>query len=244
MSASVAILDTGSGNLRSVEKAFVQVGGNPTITADPDQLRRSDRVVVPGQGAFHEFAMQVRTRGLDTALQEVIASGTPFLGICLGLQVLFDESEERAPQLATANDNTASRADNASVQGASEDSITDVAAQSSPSIGLGLVRGRVVRFRPSDKAMKVPHMGWNRVCRASTEVRDPILEGIADGTYFYFVHSFYVTPADAAIVALTCEYDGAFAAAVRKDNVFACQFHPEKSQRAGLRLLANFLESP
>jgi glutamine amidotransferase len=211
MSRPVAIVDTGSGNLRSVAKALAHVGGEPAITSDPDVIRRAERVVVPGQGAFGAFVRAMRERGLEQALREAIAGGRPFLGICLGLQVLFDESEEQGPVA-----------------------------------GLGVLPGRVVRFRPASAAHKVPHMGWNQVRRAraaSGATSDPLLAGIPDDTWFYFVHSYYVAPARPSDVALTCEYELPFAAAVRRDNVFACQFHPEKSHRAGLRLLANFVES-
>jgi glutamine amidotransferase len=205
--SQIAIVDTGSGNLRSVAKALAHVGGAPTVTSDPDAVRRADRVVVPGQGAFGAFVRGMHDRGLEAALREVIASGRPFLGICLGLQVLFDESEEQGPVA-----------------------------------GLGVLPGRVLRFRPASPACKVPHMGWNQVRRAS-DAPEPLLAGIPDGTWFYFVHSYYAAPARASDVALTCEYEISFAAAVRRDNVFACQFHPEKSQAAGLRLLANFVEA-
>jgi glutamine amidotransferase len=205
--SAVVIVDTGSGNLRSVAKALAHVGGRPTITSDPDLIRAAERVVVPGQGAFGSFVRAMRARGLEGALREAVASGRPFLGICLGLQVLFDESEEQGPVP-----------------------------------GLGVLPGRVVRFRPASAACKVPHMGWNQVRRARPDA-DPLLAGIPDDTWFYFVHSYYAVPARAGDVALTCEYEQPFAAAVRRDNVFACQFHPEKSQRAGLRLLANFVES-
>jgi glutamine amidotransferase len=203
----IAIVDTGSGNLRSVAKALAHVGGAPTITSDPELVRRADRVVVPGQGAFGAFVRGMHDRGLEDALREVIAGGRPFLGICLGLQVLFDESEEQGPVP-----------------------------------GLGVLPGRVLRFRPASAAHKVPHMGWNQVRRAGAG-SDPLLAGIPDGTWFYFVHAYYAAPGRPADVALTCEYEVSFAAAVRRDNVFACQFHPEKSQAAGLRLLANFVEA-
>lgn len=206
MGSTVAILDTGSGNLRSVAKALARVGGAPVITSDPEVVRSADRLVVPGQGAFGEFARALHERGLEQSVREVIDAGRPFLGICLGLQVLFESSEEQGP-----------------VE------------------GLGLLAGHVVKFRPNDPALKVPHMGWNDVARAHHE--EPLLAGIPDGSYFYFVHSYYVVPADDDIVALRCDYGVPFAAAVRKDNLFACQFHPEKSQAAGLRLLQNFVEA-
>jgi glutamine amidotransferase len=211
----VAIMDTGSGNLRSVEKALARVGAQPTITADPDAIRTAERLVVPGQGAFGEFVRALKEHDLEAALREFLASGRAFLGICLGMQILFENSEEQGPVP-----------------------------------GLGLLPGRVVKLRPGSHACKVPHMGWNQVARPSSPGTpgsagqgDPMLAGIPDGTFFYFVHSYHVVPADQDVVALTCTYDIEFAAAVRKDNIFACQFHPEKSQAAGLRLLGNFLEA-
>jgi glutamine amidotransferase len=202
---SIAIVDSGYGNLRSVEKALAHAGGAPVITADPDVVRRADRVVVPGQGAFRDCVAGLKTRGLEEAVREAVRAGKPFLGICLGLQILFDESEEQGP-----------------------------------CVGLGLLRGKVVRFRPSDPSLKVPHMGWNDV-RVRRE--DPMWRGIPDGAFVYFVHSYYVVPEDPGVIALETDYGVKFCAAVRKDNVFACQFHPEKSQRVGLALLANFVTS-
>jgi len=201
----IAVVDVCSGNLRSVEKALAHAGGDPIVTRDPAVIRRADRVVVPGQGAFGEFARGLAERGLEAPLREAIGSGKPFLGICLGLQVLFDESEEQGPVA-----------------------------------GLGLIPGKVVRFRPTDRALKVPHMGWNQVLPRRD---DPLLAGIPAGGYFYFVHSYHVVPADPSVTVLDCDYGGRFCAAIRKDNLFACQFHPEKSQALGLRLLENFVRS-
>jgi glutamine amidotransferase len=208
VSDPIAVIDIGSGNLRSVEKAIAKVGGSPVVTGDPDVVRRAPRVVMPGQGAFGHFAGAIKERGLEQALHEFIASGRPYLGICLGLQVLYEESEEHGPVA-----------------------------------GLGLLPGKVVRFPDPDPAgpLKVPHMGWNQV-RVHGDP-DPLLAGIPDEAYFYFVHSYYVAPDDRDTVALTCEYGVEFAAAVRRDNLFACQFHPEKSQKHGLQLLANFVEA-
>lgn len=201
-------MDTGSGNLRSVEKALAQVGGAPLITADPARIRAAERLVVPGQGAFGAFMRALHEHDLDSALREFIASGRPYLGICLGLQILFNASEEQGPVS-----------------------------------GLGVLAGRVVKFRPREPLYKVPHMGWNQVKRAAADAGDPVLAGIPDNTYFYFVHSYHANPDDAGSISLICSYDMEFTAAVRKDNIFACQFHPEKSQAAGLLLLRNFLES-
>ena len=189
----IAIVDVCSGNLRSVERAVQHVGGDVVVTRDPETVRRADKLIVPGQGAFGVFMSGLAERGLGEALREAIASGKPYIGICLGLQVLFEHSEEG-----------------------------DCA-------GLGVLRGRVTRLRPTDPRLKIPHMGWNRVHGRA--------RGIADGAYVYFVHSYRVEPADRSIVALEAEHGERFCAAIAKDNLFACQFHPEKSQAVGLQLL-------
>jgi glutamine amidotransferase len=194
----IAIVDVCSGNLRSVERALAHVGGRVAITRDPDTVRRADKIVVPGQGAFNVFMRGLAERGLGDALREAIASHKPYLGICLGMQVLFEHSEE--------GDCT----------------------------GLGVLAGRVTRLRPTDPRLKIPHMGWNRV-----HGRAP---GIANGDYVYFVHSYRVEPADHGVIALEAEHGERFCAAVEKDRLFACQFHPEKSQAVGLRLLRTFVE--
>jgi imidazole glycerol-phosphate synthase subunit HisH len=199
----IAVVDTGSGNLRSVQKALEHVGGKPVVTADPDVVARADRIVVPGQGAF-AGCMTGLQGALGEAVLGAIRAGKPYFGICLGLQVLFEESEEQGPVR-----------------------------------GLGVLPGRVVRFRPSDARLKVPHMGWNALRRTRP---DPLLAGIAEGAHAYFVHSYRAVPADPSVTVLVSEYDGEVCAAVRKDNVFACQFHPEKSQAVGLKLLENFVE--
>lgn len=197
----IAIVDVCSGNLRSVERALEHVGGEVVVTRDPDVVRRADKIVVPGQGAFGVFMRGLAERGLGEVLREAIAAGVPYLGICLGLQVLFEHSEEG-----------------------------DVA-------GLGVLRGNVIRFRPSDPTLKVPHMGWNAVTK-----KRPVA-GLSDGDYVYFVHSYYVAPADPAIVALEATHGITFCAAIQSANLFACQFHPEKSQGVGLGLLRTFVEA-
>jgi glutamine amidotransferase len=196
----IAIVDVCSGNLRSVERALEHVGGEVVVTRDPETVRRADKIVVPGQGAFGVFMRELVARDLGTVLREAIAAGVPYFGICLGMQVLFEHSEEG-----------------------------DVA-------GLGLLRGRVVKFTP-DPEHKVPHMGWNRVAQ-----RQPVA-GLADGAYVYFVHSYYVAPSDPAIVALEATHGVTFCAAIRSANLFACQFHPEKSQTVGLGMLRAFVET-
>ena len=196
----IAVVDSGSGNLRSVERALAHAGGAPVLTRDPEVVRRADRVVVPGQGAFADCMAAMRSSGLGEAIGESIRAGVPYLGICLGLQILFEDSEEHGPVA-----------------------------------GLGILRGHVVRFPAG--GLKVPHIGWNQVQGSE---REPLLRGIPRDAHFYFIHSYLAVPADARQVALTCDYGGPFCAAVRVDNLFACQFHPEKSQAVGLRLLGNF----
>jgi glutamine amidotransferase len=200
----IAIVDVCSGNLRSVERAIAQAGGEVVVTHDPDVIRRADKVVVPGQGAFGVFMQGLSDRGLGDVLREAIGKGTPYLGICLGLQVLFDRSEE---------------ADGAR--------------------GLGVLAGDVVRLRPSDPRLKVPHIGWNQL---RLHARDPMLDGIAEGTRVYFVHSYHAVPADRSLVVADAEHGVPITAAIRKDNLFASQFHPEKSQQVGLAILRNFVE--
>ena len=199
----IAILDACSGNLRSVARALAHVGGDVVVTRDPDVVRRADQIVVPGQGAFGVFMRGLAERGLGEALRERIAAGTPYLGICLGLQVLFEHSEEG-----------------------------DCA-------GLGVLPGRVVRLRPRDPTLKVPHMGWNQLRVRRDDC--PILKGVADGSYVYFVHSYYCQPKNPSVVCGTTDYGIEFCSMLWAGNVFATQFHPEKSQAVGLKMLENFV---
>jgi glutamine amidotransferase len=200
------------------------VGGHPVVTRDPEIVRRADKIVVPGQGAFAVFMRGLEERGLGGALREAIADGRPYLGICLGLQVLFERSEEVLGG-APAGD-----------AGAPAD---DAGAAAQPA-GLGVLAGRVVRLRPPSPELKVPHMGWNRVRRLRPE---PLLAGVPDEAYVYFVHSYHAVPADPGLIALEADHGGPITAAIRKDNLFACQFHPEKSQAVGLRILQSFVEA-
>src|SRR5688500_14896956 len=200
----IAIIDYQIGNLRSVQKGFEKVGHAATITSSPADLAAAEKVVLPGVGAFGDAMAELRRRDLVGPIRDTIASGKPFLGICLGLQLLFDVGYE---------------------MGEHE--------------GLGILRGKVVRF-DLPRELKVPHMGWNRgrFLRPA-----PHLAGIADGTFFYFVHSYHCVPEDRSLVAIESDYAGPFCAAVWRDNLFATQFHPEKSQAEGLKILKNFAEN-
>ena len=207
----IAVIDYGMGNLRSVEKALIKVGLDARVTRSPREIDDARGVVLPGVGAFRDCMANLDRLGLIAPIRRALASGRPFLGICLGLQVLFAESEEF---------------------GRCE--------------GLGFFRGKVVRFAdnlpdpdagPGTPTLKVPHMGWNQVKRQK-EV--PALQGIPADAHFYFVHSYYVAPEDPAIIATTTDYGIEFVSSVASGNVFASQFHPEKSQRHGLSLLRNF----
>ena len=197
----ITIIDYQMGNLRSVQKAFEKVGQPAEVTSDASAVARAEKIVLPGVGAFQDAKAELEKRGLVEPIREAINAGKPFLGICLGLQLLFDVSYEDGEHR-----------------------------------GLGIVPGEVVRF-DVPAGTKVPHMGWNELAfRGSC----PLLEGIDDGSHFYFVHSYYVAPRDSAVVAATANYLDPFCAMIWRDNLFATQFHPEKSQADGLRLLENF----
>lgn len=198
----IAIIDYGMGNLRSVEKGFLMAGVDAEVTNSPHTVERADGVVLPGVGAFRDCMRELTDLKLTDAIVANISRGKPYLGICLGLQVLFSESEE----FGTCR-------------------------------GIDIFRGKVLKFPRSD--LKVPHMGWNVV---NFQRDNPLLSGIPEGSYFYFVHSFYVSPDDSSIISATTDYGLDFTSMVWKDNVFAVQFHPEKSQTLGLRVLRNFGE--
>jgi glutamine amidotransferase len=199
----LAIIDYQMGNLRSVQKGFEKVGHSATITSDARELARAERIVLPGVGAFGDAIAELKRRELVQPIKEAIAAGKPFLGICLGLQLLFD-----------------------------------VGYEGGEFEGLGVLRGKCVRF-DLPREYKVPHMGWNR---GRIRQRGGVLEGISDETFFYFVHSYYVVPEDPNLVAVETEYGHPFCAAIGRDHLFATQFHPEKSQADGLRILKNFAE--
>ncbi len=199
----IAIIDYGMGNLRSVQKGFEKVGHQATITSDPREIAAAAHVVLPGVGAFGDAMHELRTRGLIDTVRQAVDSGKPFLGICLGLQLLFEVGHEGARHE-----------------------------------GLGVLAGEVVRFDAAD-GLKVPHMGWNQlgVVRPA-----PLLAGLSERPYAYFVHSYYVVPRDRSIIAAEADYPRPFTAMIWRDNLFATQFHPEKSQTEGLHMLKNFAE--
>ena len=200
----IALLDYGSGNLRSVEKALRKVGADLLVTTRPESLRDARAIVLPGVGAFDDCISAMQRQELLGAVRDFIQTGKPFLGICVGYQALFEKSEEF----------------------------------NSCAAGLGIFSGKVVRFteRPG---LKIPQIGWNQL--EITRPDCPLYKGIADGSHVYFVHSFYPQPTDPSIVATRTDYGDPFASSVWRDNVFATQFHPEKSQAVGLRLLKNFV---
>jgi len=210
----IAIVDYGMGNLRSVEKGFHKVGVDAIVTNNPDVINDANGVVLPGVGAFRDCMRELTNLKLIDAIVNAIKKGKPYIGICLGLQILFSESEEFGRCK-----------------------------------GLDIFRGKVVKFdfglkdltisnqQSAISNLKVPHMGWNQI---KIQRNNPLLEGIPDESYFYFVHSYYVAPEDKSITSTTTYYGLDFTSMIWKDNIFAVQFHPEKSQSAGLQLLKNF----
>jgi imidazole glycerol-phosphate synthase subunit HisH len=218
---TITMIDYGGSNLRSAQKAFEYVGATVQVTADPDTVCRAEKLVLPGVGAFGAGMAAIRQRGLEPAIKEAVERGTPLLGICLGMQYLFDSSEELGHHT-----------------------------------GLGLIAGRVRRFSFNRKLknqdhetnrrlpsavrrLKVPHMGWNQIDPAR---ESRLLAGVAAGSYAYFVHSYYCDPAQETAVLARTDYGHPFAAIVAQDNIYGIQFHPEKSQAVGLRILRNYVE--
>jgi glutamine amidotransferase len=201
----LALIDYGSGNLRSVHKALLKVGAQVRIVQRPEEIGDARGMVLPGVGAFDDCINALRKQELLEAARQFIQSGRPFLGICVGYQALFERSEEF----------------------------------NSCAAGLGVFKGSVVRF--SEKhGLKIPQIGWNQLEMANRKC--PLFRNVANGSYVYFVHSFFPKPTDESIIATRTEYGETFASAVWRDNVFATQFHPEKSQAVGLQLLRNFVE--
>ncbi len=206
----IVVIDYGMGNLRSVSKALESLGASVCVSSEPREVERATKLVLPGVGAFPSAMRELKARRLIEPIKTSLARGTPYLGICLGLQLLFERGEE----------------------GGGAD-------------GLGVLAGTVKRFSPSP-SLKIPHMGWNQVSKRQ-EIGDgkqgscPLLKEIPDESFVYFVHSYYAEPTDRAVIALEADYGGRFAAMVWHDNLYATQFHPEKSQAVGLQLLKNFI---
>ena len=199
----IAIIDYDAGNIKSVEKALLLLGQEAVVTGDKDTILAADKVVLPGVGAFGDAMGNLRRTGLDNVIRKVAEKGTPFLGICLGLQLLFERSDE-APGVD----------------------------------GLGILKGEILRI-PDKEGLKIPHMGWNSL---HLENDGRLFRGVEEGAYVYFVHSYYLKAAEESIVKASSEYSVHIHASVEKDNVFACQFHPEKSSDVGLSILKNFVE--
>jgi glutamine amidotransferase len=201
--SETVIVDYGMANLRSVQKAFERVGHPAVISSDPARVGAAGKVVLPGVGAFRDAIARLREARLDEPILDHLRSGKPFLGICLGLQLLFTRSFEDGEYA-----------------------------------GLDWLAGDVIQF-PDVPGLKVPHMGWNQLCHRQPDC--PLLRGVPDGAHVYFVHSYFARPADDGVLASTSDYADPFAAVVWRDNVFATQFHPEKSQAVGLTMLRNFV---
>lgn len=199
----IAIIDYDAGNIKSVEKAMQSLGEEVVVTRDADILLNAEKVILPGVGAFGDAMDKIRSYGLEDVIHQIVAKGTPFLGICLGLQLMFEESDE------------------------------------TPGVkGLGILPGKILRI-PDAPDLKIPHMGWNSL---HFEKDTRLFKGIKEGAYVYFVHSYYLKAEDASIVAASTEYSTHIHAAVERGNVFACQFHPEKSSEVGLAILKNFID--
>jgi len=222
----IAVIDYGMGNLRSVQKALQVVGAKARITSKPEDLKRCEKIVFPGVGAFGDAMKELRRRKMIQPIKDAIAEGKPFLGLCLGLQLLFENSDE-APGVK----------------------------------GLGLLKGEVKRFKLKRKDpsippfrrnlrmkfsyenFKVPHMGWNKIAYSVERIAysEKILKNVPSGSYMYFVHSYYVKPKDKSVILTTTDYGIKFVSGICKDNIYGFQFHPEKSQELGLKILKNFV---
>ena len=199
----IAIIDYDAGNIKSVEKAMLLLGQEVKITRDKDEILNADKVILPGVGAFGDAMGKLHQYGLVGVIKEVVKKGTPFIGICLGLQLLFESSDE------------------------------------TPGVeGLGILKGKILRI-PDKEGLKIPHMGWNSL-KFPTEGR--LFKGLPEDSYVYFVHSYYLAAEDESIVTATTEYSTLIHASVEQGNVFACQFHPEKSSDVGIQILKNFVE--
>ena len=201
----ITIIDYGMGNLRSVQKAFEKYCSNVIVSSSAKDILNADKIILPGVGAFKVAMDELKKRGLIGTIKTSIEKGKPFLGICLGLQLLFSESEEGGKIK-----------------------------------GLDIIKGRVKRFKEKD-GLKIPHMGWNRISAKRKAQSAKILNRVADNSYMYFVHSYYVAPKDKSVILCETDYGGDFTSGVCKDNIYGVQFHPEKSQGTGLKIVENFV---
>ena len=199
----IAIIDYDAGNIKSVEKALISLGQEVCVTRDADEILQADKVILPGVGAFGDAMEKLHRYGLVDVIRKVVEKKTPFLGICLGLQLLFERSDE-----------------------------------ASGVEGLGILKGEVLKI-PAAEGLKIPHMGWNSL---QLKHNGKLFQSLGEETYVYFVHSYYLKAEDPSIVKATTEYGVSIDASVEQENVFACQFHPEKSSDAGLQILKNFIE--
>ena len=199
----IAMIDYDAGNVKSVEKALLYLGQDVVVTADRETILGADKVILPGVGAFADAMENLKKTGLDKVIKEVVEKNIPFLGICLGLQLLFDRSDE-APGVP----------------------------------GLGILKGEILRI-PEKEGLKIPHMGWNSLELSNN---GKLFQGMSGQPYVYFVHSYYLKAEDESIVTASAEYGTTIHASVESGNIFACQFHPEKSSDAGLKILKNFVE--
>jgi len=199
----IAIIDYDAGNIRSVEKALIALGEQPVVTRDKDTILAADKLILPGVGAFGDAMERLHQYGLVDVIREAVKNGTPLLGICLGLQLLFERSDE-----------------------------------SNGVKGLGILKGQILKI-PDSPGLKIPHMGWNSL---TFQNQGRLFKGLEEHPYVYFVHSYYLKAEEESIVKATTQYGVTIHASVEKGNVFACQFHPEKSSRAGLQMLKNFAE--
>lgn len=199
----IAMIDYDAGNIKSVEKALQKLGADVVITKDQHEILSADKVILPGVGSFGDAMNNLKKYGLDEVIHQVVQKGTPFLGICLGLQLLFERSDE-----------------------------------SPEAVGLGILKGEILRI-PDAEGLKIPHMGWNSL---HLQNNGRLFKGLKENDYVYFVHSYYLKAEEEEIVKATTNYSVNIHASVEKDNVFACQFHPEKSSDVGLQILKNFVE--
>ncbi len=245
-----AIIDYGAGNIKSVEKALLSLGQEVVITDDKETILNADRIILPGVGAFGDAMAQLEKTGLDAVIREAVEKNIPFLGICLGLQLLFEKSEEAPGVKGLGILKGEVKKIPAVIREAVEKNIPFLGiclglqllfekSEEAPGVkGLGILKGEVKKI-PAEQGLKIPHMGWNSLHFAHD---GKLFHGIEEGSYVYFVHSYYLKAEEEFIVKASTEYGVSIHASVEKDNVFACQFHPEKSSETGLKILKNFVE--